>query len=217
MARCEPVRRRRELDSFMQSLTGGKFADRVQVIIEPKIDDRPRNETGYLVRGGVADSTGKRRGQRAGRHVDAEPCMTNDTKIAIGRQDVETERAFVVWRLFKRKSAYAPEITGISRTLSVPQVIRPGQFLGLRVRRSRQTFAATLLSANPEPDPEKARNRIALPAEVPSLPAHPSGCEFHTRSPCAAADRGRLFPGLNPRRNLRVSCHCPLEARRGTA
>ncbi|MCY4138983.1 MAG: hypothetical protein OXF56_12055 [Rhodobacteraceae bacterium] len=58
---------------------------------------------------------------------------------------------------------------------------------------------------------------MALPAEVPSLLAHPSGCEFHTRCPWAAADRGRLSPGLKPHRNRRVSCHFPLEARRGTA
>ncbi len=217
MARREPVRRRRELDSYMQTLTGGNSADRVQVIVEPKIDDRPRNETGSPVRGGVAHSTGKRRGQRVGRHVDAEPSMTNDTKIVIELQAVETERALVVRGLFKRKSPNAPEMTGISRTLSVRQVIRPGQFFGFRVRRNRQTIAAALLSANPKPDPEQARNRIALPGEVPSLLARPSECEFHIRCPWAAADPGRLSLGLKPHRNRRVSCHFPIEARRGTA
>ena len=85
--------------------------------------------------------------------------MTNDTKIAIGWQAVEIESAFVVRHLFKRKSPYAPEITGISRTLSVQQIIPPDQFLGFRVRRSRRTYTAALLSANPESDPEKARDR----------------------------------------------------------
>ncbi len=78
-------------------------------------------------------------------------------------------------------------------------------------------YTAALLSANPEPDPEKARNRIALPAEVPSLLARPPGCEFHTRCPWAAADCSRLSPSLKPHRDRRVSCHFPLEARRGTA
>ncbi len=78
-------------------------------------------------------------------------------------------------------------------------------------------YTAALLSANPEPDPEKARDRIALPAEVPSLLARPSGCEFHTRCPWAVADCSRLQPSLKPHQDRRVSCHYPLDARRGTA
>ncbi len=50
-------------------------------------------------------------------------------------------------------------------------------------RSPAHPYTATLLSANPEPDPDKARERISLPAEVPSLLARPSGCEFHTRCP----------------------------------
>lgn len=46
-------------------------------------------------------------------------------------------------------------------------------------------YTAALLSANPEPDLDKAKDRIALSAEVPSLLARPSGCEFHTRCPWA--------------------------------
>ena len=47
----------------------------------------------------------------------------------------------------------------------------------------RHPYTAALLSANPEPDPDKVRDRIALSAEVPSLLARPTGCEFHTRCP----------------------------------
>jgi len=37
----------------------------------------------------------------------------------------------------------------------------------------RHPYTAALLSANPEPDPDKAQNRISLPAEVPSLLSRP--------------------------------------------
>lgn len=74
----------------------------------------------------------------------------------------------------------------------------------------RHPYTAALLSANPEPDPDKTHNRITLPAEVPSLLARPSGCEFHTRCPWAQS----LCTGTPPNRvneGVRVvSCHFPL-------
>ncbi len=71
-------------------------------------------------------------------------------------------------------------------------------------------YTAALLSANPEPDPDKARDRIALPAEVPSLLARPAGCEFHTRCPWAAEKCGVQPPDLRYVENRHVSCHSPL-------
>lgn len=71
-------------------------------------------------------------------------------------------------------------------------------------------YTAALLSANPEPDPDKARNRIELPAEVPSLLARPAGCEFHTRCPWAAGNCSFNPPALADLGNRRVSCHYPL-------
>ena len=71
-------------------------------------------------------------------------------------------------------------------------------------------YTAALLSANPEPDPDKARNRIALPAEVPSLLARPAGCEFHTRCPWVASDCRSIPPSLQPHGDRKVSCHNPL-------
>lgn len=47
----------------------------------------------------------------------------------------------------------------------------------------RHPYTLALLSANPEPDPDAAIDRIELKGEVPSLMDRPSGCEFHTRCP----------------------------------
>ena len=78
----------------------------------------------------------------------------------------------------------------------------------------RHPYTAALISANPEPDPDKARNRIALPAEVPSLLARPSGCEFHTRCPWArlphCAAEAPMSRGGDPG-GRRFTCHYPLE------
>ena len=70
-------------------------------------------------------------------------------------------------------------------------------------------YTATLLSANPEPDPDKARNRISLPAEVPSLLARPPGCEFHTRCPWVQERCSREQPIDNGEDHL-TACHYPL-------
>jgi peptide/nickel transport system ATP-binding protein len=72
-------------------------------------------------------------------------------------------------------------------------------------------YTAALLSATPEPDPDKAKNRIALPAEVPSLLSRPSGCAFHTRCPWAQAMCSRKAPEAVNVGDRRVACHFPLE------
>ena len=66
-------------------------------------------------------------------------------------------------------------------------------------------YTKALLSANPEPDPDRAADRIALPAEVPSLLARPSGCEFHTRCPWALPRCQSEPPPPGA-----VTCHTPL-------
>lgn len=71
-------------------------------------------------------------------------------------------------------------------------------------------YTAALLSANPEPDPDKAHDRISLPAEVPSLLNRPSGCEFHTRCPWAAPRCAEEAPQPRESRGLRVACLTPL-------
>ena len=72
-------------------------------------------------------------------------------------------------------------------------------------------YTAALLSANPEPDPDKAKDRITLPAEVPSLLHRPKGCEFHTRCPWAKRDCGLASPETIVVGQRQVACHFPLE------
>ncbi|MEM8653869.1 MAG: ABC transporter ATP-binding protein [Pseudomonadota bacterium] len=76
----------------------------------------------------------------------------------------------------------------------------------------RHPYTAALLSANPEPDPDKTHDRITLPAEVPSLLARPSGCEFHTRCPWAQTDCAKTAPGRTVEGTRAVACHFPLAA-----
>ena len=72
-------------------------------------------------------------------------------------------------------------------------------------------YSAALLSANPEPDPDKVHDRITLPAEVPSLLARPDGCEFHTRCPWGQ-DRCRTeAPSRQETAGRAVACHFPLD------
>ena len=69
----------------------------------------------------------------------------------------------------------------------------------------RHPYTTALLSANPEPDPDKVHDRITLPAEVPSLLARPPGCEFHTRCPWAQEKCRSVPPPAGD-----VACHFPL-------
>lgn len=71
-------------------------------------------------------------------------------------------------------------------------------------------YTAALLSANPEPDPDKIHDRIMLPAEVPSLLARPDGCEFHTRCPWVQARCHSDAPSRQVTDGRAISCHFPL-------
>lgn len=72
-------------------------------------------------------------------------------------------------------------------------------------------YTAALLSANPEPDPDKAHDRISLPAEVPSLLSRPPGCEFHTRCPWVQEKCGNKAPERIVLAGRDVACHFPLD------
>ena len=49
----------------------------------------------------------------------------------------------------------------------------------------RHPYTASLIAADPKPDPRKRRADLAIKGEIPSILRRPKGCEFHTR--CAQA------------------------------
>ena len=76
--------------------------------------------------------------------------------------------------------------------------------------RPHHPYTAALLSANPEPDPDRVLDRINLPPEVPSIFARPTGCEFHTRCPFARPDCAVAAPELRQIGTDVLTCHHPL-------
>ena len=80
-------------------------------------------------------------------------------------------------------------------------------------------YAQALLSAVPEPDPERAnaRNRIILQGDVPSPANPPKGCNFCTRCPRVMAICMDLQPELVEVAPARfVACHLTTPAKTGT-
>ncbi|CAI8904470.1 dipeptide ABC transporter ATP binding subunit DppF [Brevibacillus sp. IT-7CA2] len=69
-------------------------------------------------------------------------------------------------------------------------------------------YTRALLSAVPEPNPKKKKERIVLSSEVPS-PIHlPKGCVFHPRCPQAIATCKEVVPVLREMgTGHRVACH----------
>jgi peptide/nickel transport system ATP-binding protein len=71
-------------------------------------------------------------------------------------------------------------------------------------------YTASLIAAEPRPDPRLRRADLALRGEIPSVLARPAGCAFHSRCPLAAARCATEPPlprNLGPGRTVR--CHFP--------
>ena len=55
-------------------------------------------------------------------------------------------------------------------------------------------YTASLIAAEPRPDPRQRRRDLGLRGEIPSLLNRPAGCVFHTRCPLAEARCRREAP-----------------------
>jgi len=68
-------------------------------------------------------------------------------------------------------------------------------------------YTRALLSATPQPDPSRKRDRIVLKGELPSPLDPPTGCTFHPRCPWAFEPCPRLNPALLAHDGSLVACH----------
>ena len=69
-------------------------------------------------------------------------------------------------------------------------------------------YTRVLLSAVPTPDPRTHRERIVLEGELPSPPAPPPGCPFHTRCPHCTEQCRTVFPEMKKAADGHlVACH----------
>ena len=80
-------------------------------------------------------------------------------------------------------------------------------------RDPRHPYTKALLSAAPSPTPQRNRNRIVLPGEVPSPVNPPPGCAFHprchlSRALAAEADPAQTTPITVLGRQVRVMRRC---------
>ena len=69
-------------------------------------------------------------------------------------------------------------------------------------------YTASLIAAEPKPDPRRRRADLAIRGEVPSILRRPMGCEFHTRCPMVQDICRHTAPALaatGPARQAR--CH----------
>ncbi len=77
--------------------------------------------------------------------------------------------------------------------------------------KARHPYTRALLSAVPQPDPEKKRKRIILEGDVPSPMDPPPGCHFHPRCPMRFGPCDRVDPKLREvgpaGTSVQVACH----------
>ena len=70
----------------------------------------------------------------------------------------------------------------------------------------KHPYTQALLSAVPQPDPDRKINRIVLQGEVPNPAAPPSGCHFHPRCPYKTEKCEKEYPPLKEQDGRCVAC-----------
>ena len=70
----------------------------------------------------------------------------------------------------------------------------------------RHPYTQALLSAVPQPDPDRKIQRIVLEGEVPNPAAPPSGCHFHPRCPYKTEKFEKEYPPLIEQDGRCVAC-----------
>jgi dipeptide transport system ATP-binding protein len=68
-------------------------------------------------------------------------------------------------------------------------------------------YTRALLSATPQPDPTRKRDRIVLSGEMPSPLDPPTGCTFHPRCPWCFEPCPLMNPALLEHEGSLVACH----------
>jgi dipeptide transport system ATP-binding protein len=68
-------------------------------------------------------------------------------------------------------------------------------------------YTEALLSATPQADPDRKRQRIVLKGELPSPLSPPKGCTFHPRCPIAFERCSETEPALLRSHKVQIACH----------
>ena len=74
-------------------------------------------------------------------------------------------------------------------------------------RNPQHPYTKALLSATPQPDPTRKRDRIVLSGEMPSPINPPTGCTVHPRCPSCFAPCPAINPALLEHEGSLVACH----------